>query len=229
MEENISNKSTLPAIIVLVVIVVVVGFLLTKAKVPPATKPAVQQAGSAPTEPPFDPASIPAVSAQDYIKGSATATTTIVLYSDTQCPYCRVFYPELKKVLSENPDVRLVYRPTPFKPTGQVEEKAMDCANDQGKYWEYLDAIYTSTDTENIIDPARLAKIGTDLGLDGTVFSQCLSSDKYGSKTQIYLDAARVAKITGTPTSIIIGPKGATPIRGAVGADQLAKVVNSVK
>ena len=223
------NKSSLPAIIVLVVIVVVAGFLLTKAKVPTQTIPATKQANTAPTEPPFDPASIPAVSAQDYVKGPDTAVATIILYSDSQCPYCRLFYPELKKYLSENPDVRFVYRPTPFIKAGQVEEKAMDCANDQGKYWEYFDAIYTSEDTENITDLVRLTKIATEQGMNGTEFSQCFTSDKYASKTQTYLDAARAAKIAGTPTSIIIGSKGITPLKGAVSADQLASVVNSMK
>jgi protein-disulfide isomerase len=223
------NKSSLPAIIVLVAIVIVAGFLLTKAKVPPQTNPLVKQTNTAPTEAPFDPASIPAITVQDYVKGPSNATTTIILYSDTQCPYCRVFYPELKKFLTENPDVRFVYRPTPFHATGQVEEKAMDCANDQGKYWEYFDAIYTSTDTENITDATRLTKIATGLGMNGTEFSQCFTSDKYAPKTQVYLDASRSAQIKGTPTSIIIGPKGTVPLKGSVGADQLAKVVNSVK
>jgi protein-disulfide isomerase len=226
MEEN---KSTLPAIIVLVVIIVVAGFLLTKAKTPTPTNPLVQQASSTPTEPPFDPASIPAVSDSDYVQGPITANTTIILYSDTQCPYCRVFYPELKKYLAQNPDVRFVYRPTPFHTTGQVEEKAMDCANDQGKYWEYFDAIYTSTDTENVTDPARLTKIATSLGLKTAEFEQCFTSDKYAAKTQTYLDAARIAQIKGTPTSIIIGPKGTTPIKGATTAEQITKVVNSVR
>lgn len=226
MEEN---KSPLQAIIVLVVIVIVAGFLLTKAKVPPATKQATQQVGGVATEAPFDPASIPTVSETDFVKGPATAATTIILYSDTQCPYCRVFYPELKKYLAQNPDTRLVYRPTPFHAGGVVEEKAMDCANDQGKYWEYLDNIYTSTDTDNITDLSRLTKIATDLGMNGTEFEKCFTSDKYASKIQGYLEASRTAKIKGTPTSIIIGAKGTTPIKGAVAVDQLTKIVNSLK
>lgn len=229
MEETTPKKSTLPAIIVLVAIVVVAGFLLTKAKTTPAVQPAVKGANTAPTEPPFDPATIPAVSEQDYVRGPANAALTIILYSDTQCPYCRAFYPELTKYLSQNPDIRFVYRPTPFHQAGQVEEQAMDCANDQGKYWEYFDAIYSSTDQENVTDTARLTKIATDLGLNGDEFSQCFTSDKYASKTQTYLDAARAAQIKGTPTSIIIGPKGTVPLKGATTADKVAKMVDSVR
>lgn len=223
------KKLSMPAIIIIVAIIAVVGFLLSKAKMPIPQQNNQKQASNTPTEPPFDPKNIPAVSNTDFSSGPAEATTTIILYSDSQCPYCRVFYPELKKYLSQNPETRFVYRPTPFHTTGQVEEKAMDCANEQGGYWEYLDAIYTSQDTENITEPARLTKIATELGLEEKKFSECLASGKYDAKIQEYLTAARNAKISGTPTSIIIGSKGTVPIKGAVTAETLAKTVDSVK
>ena len=231
MSEN--EKLSVPAIIGAVVIVIVLGFFLAKSRVPKVQEqPTVAGAvatPSAPAEPTFDPASIPPVSDKDYVKGNTDAPVTIILYSDTQCPYCRAFYPILKGFLEQNSDIRFVYRPTPFHETGAVEEQAMDCANDQGKYWEYFDAIYASTDKENVTDPARLKKIATDNGLDGTVFEQCFSSKKYAGNTEIYLSAARVAGINGTPTSIIIGPNGTKKMEGAKSIEVLKSFVDSVK
>jgi protein-disulfide isomerase len=140
-----------------------------------------------------------------------------------------MFYPILKDFLSQNSDVRFVYRPTPFHEGGKVEEQAMDCANDQGKYWEYLDAIYTSTDTENVTDVARLKKIATDAGLNDTTFEQCFTSQKYAGNIDTYLNAARSAGISGTPTSILVGPKGAKELRGASSVDTLKTAVDSVR
>jgi protein-disulfide isomerase len=180
-------------------------------------------------EPTFDPSAVPPVTEKDYVKGSASTTVSIILYSDTQCPYCRMFYPILKDFLSQNSDIRFVYRPTPFHEEGKIEEQAMDCANDQGKYWEYLDAIYTSTDTENVTDATRLTKIATDVGLNGTTFEQCFTSQKYAGNIDTYLNAARSAGISGTPTSILVGPKGTKELRGASSIDTLKAAVDSVK
>lgn len=237
MSEN--EKLSMPVVIISLVIVIILGFMLVKSKIPQTkvlptvakntVAPVVQSAP--PTEPTFDPTTIPPITAKDYIKGSADATVSIILYSDTQCPYCRMFYPILKGFLDQNSDVRLVYRPNPLNihPAGAFEEQAMDCANDQGKYWEYLDAIYTSTDTENLTETTRFTGIATQLGLDKTTFEQCFTSKKYASNTAIYQTASSNAGITGTPTSIIIGPNGTKQLRGAVPADALKAAVDSVR
>lgn len=239
MSEN--EKLSVPVIIGSLAIVVILGFLLVKGKVPQNQKTpntqensnvvAVQQnvQNAAPTPIPFDPTTIPPITDKDYIKGNTNAPVSIILYSDTQCPYCRMFYPTLKNFLSQNSDVRLVYRPTPFHEAGKIEEQAMDCANDQGKYWEYLDATYTSTDTANITDTARLKKIATDLGLNGAEFEQCFTSQKYVGNIDAYLSASRTAKISGTPTSILVGPKGTKQLVGALSADALKTAVDLVK
>lgn len=241
-EEN--EKLSTPVVVVSLVIVVILGFMLVKGKVPQTTNlptaaqnvatpntVVVQQntQTTAPTPVPFDPTVIPPVTQKDYVKGNANATVSIIFYSDSQCPYCRKFYPTLKSFLDTNSDVRLVYRPTPFHEAGKIEEQAMDCANDQGKYWEYLDAIYTSTDTANVTDAARLKKVATDNGLDGAKFEQCFTSQKYLGNIETYLSASRTAKITGTPTSIIVGPKGTKQLRGAVSADVFKTTIDSVK
>ena len=245
-EEN--EKLSVPVVVGSLVIVAILGFMLVKGKVPqtknlPATGQKVaatsspvaaaaqqQNAQNAPaTPPPFDPTVIPPVTQSDYIKGNVNAPVSIILYSDSQCPYCRMFYPTLNSFVEQNSDVRFVYRPTPFHEAGKIEEQATDCANDQGKYWEYLDAIYTSKDTENLMDVTRLKKIATDNGLDGVKFEQCFTSQKYLGNIDTYLSASRTAKITGTPTSVIIGPKGAKQLKGASSADALKAAVNSVK
>jgi protein-disulfide isomerase len=235
MSEN--EKLSIPIVIGSLVIVIILGFMLVKSKIPQTkvlptvaentVAPSAQN--SAPAEPTFDPTTIPPITDKDYVKGSANATVSIILYSDSQCPYCRMFYPTLKNFLSQNSDVRLVYRPTPFHEAGKIEEQAMDCANDQGKYWEYLDALYTSTDTSNVTDVARLKKIATDVGLDGAKLEQCFTSQKYAGNIDAYLNAARGAKISGTPTSILIGPNGTKQLIGASSADALKTAVDLVR
>jgi len=234
---NEKDKLSIPAIIGSLVIVLILGFILVKGRVPQvqnpptvaekAVEPSTQNV--APAEATFDPVVIPPITEKDYVKGSAGATVSIILYSDTQCPYCRMFYPILKSFLDQNRDVNFVYRPTPFHEAGQIEEQAMDCANDQGKYWEYFDAIYVSADTENLTDTARLKKIATDNGLDGTVFEQCFTSQKYIGNIDTYLNASRSAEITGTPTSIITGPNGTQKIEGLKSAETLKAIVDSVR
>ena len=86
--------------------------------------------------------------AEDHVLGLASAPVTIIEYSDFQCPFCRTFfdqtYVQLKKEYIDNGVARLVYRhfPLGFHPAAQKSAEAVECANEQGKFWEMHDAIF---------------------------------------------------------------------------------------
>ena len=84
----------------------------------------------------------------DRILGDEKAPVTIVEYSDFQCPFCRSFfegsYAEIKKEYIDTGRVRLVYRhwPLDFHPMAQPSARAVECASEQGKFWQMHDAIF---------------------------------------------------------------------------------------
>jgi len=83
------------------------------------------------------------------ILGKNSAPVTIVEFSDFQCPFCRSFfmntYPKLKKDYIDSGKARLLFRHFPIPathPNAPKAHEASECANEQGKFWEYHDLLF---------------------------------------------------------------------------------------
>src|ERR1700758_248351 len=77
-------------------------------------------------------------------RGGDNAAVTIVEYSDYQCPYCRQEESRLREVMKKYGDqVRLVYMDFPLAFHRQAMEAAIAarCADEQGQFWAYHDAL----------------------------------------------------------------------------------------
>lgn len=102
-------------------------------------------------EVPLAPSLAPKVSVENGhfpALGDKNAKITIVEFSDFECPFCRRYftdtYPQLKKDYIDTGKVAMYYRhyPLPFHPLAQPFAIASECANEQGKFWEYHDKIF---------------------------------------------------------------------------------------
>ena len=86
----------------------------------------------------------------DVVQGDANAPVTIVEFSDFQCPYCgRNFeqtYPQIKKLYIDTGKVKYVMRDFPlnFHPEAQKAAEAAGCAEEQGKFWEMHDKLFSN-------------------------------------------------------------------------------------
>ncbi len=151
----------------------------------------------------------------DPAKGDPDAPVTIVEFSDFQCPYCRKFYQETLPLIEERyistGKVRMVYRDFPlgFHEYAQKAAEAGECADEQGKFWEYHDRLFQTDD----LSVDNLKKIAADIGLDAQQFNSCLDSGKYASEVQKDVSDGRKLGVSGTPTFFINGKKivGAQP------------------
>lgn len=83
------------------------------------------------------------------VLGKDSAKLTIVEFSDFQCPFCESFftgtYPQLKKNYIDTGKVKLAFRHYPLTgihPNAQRAHEAAECANEQGKFWEYHDLLF---------------------------------------------------------------------------------------
>lgn len=96
----------------------------------------------------FDPAPKEMNLANTPIKGKADAKVTIVEYSDFQCPFCIRAFATVEQVLKAYPnDVKLAFKQYPLTqihPFAQKAAEASLCANDQGKFWQFHDKLFTS-------------------------------------------------------------------------------------
>jgi protein-disulfide isomerase len=152
----------------------------------------------------------------DPALGDANAKVTIIEFGDYQCPSCRMFWrevePRLKKDYVNTGKVKLVFRDFPIvqiHPESIMAAMAVDCAIDQGKYWQYHDKVFLEQDKQGE-DLVRfkvndLKKWGKDIGLDAAKFNECVDSNRY--KDEVAKDKADGdgVGIQGTPTFFING------------------------
>lgn len=84
-----------------------------------------------------------AVTNSDHITG--TGDITIVTYTDFQCSYCESFDTTMQQIMKDySGKVKWVLRnfPLSFHDQAQNSAEAAECAGDQGKYWEYAEALF---------------------------------------------------------------------------------------
>jgi protein-disulfide isomerase len=149
----------------------------------------------------------------DPAQGPEDAPVTIIEFSDFQCPYCARFQEEtLPQILSNYGDqVRFVYRDFPLTSlhaNALNAAEASECADDQGKYWEYHDLLFQN---QAALDVESLKSYAASLGLDTAAFDDCLASGKYAQEVAKDLQDGTNAGVQGTPSFFING----TPIQGA--------------
>jgi protein-disulfide isomerase len=156
------------------------------------------------------------------VRGNPKAPVTIVEFSDFQCPYCHRIEPTLKQLLARYPDqVSLSFRDFPLRqihPQAELAAEAARCAEEQGKFWEYHDALFAGSklDRDGLVEEARTLK------LDEGRFDACLTAGKYRSQIDKDVQDGRRAGISGTPGFFING----IPLSGAQPLDSFTRVID---
>lgn len=159
----------------------------------------------------------------DPVLGNKKAKVEIIEFSDFQCPFCRAFwkdsFSQLKKDYIDTGKARLVYRdfPLSFHPQARPAALAGECANEQGKFWEMHDKIFSEQqkrgDGTIQFDPNFLKQWASEIGLNSDKFNTCYDSAKYNAEIDKDSAAGAAAGVEGTPTFFINGQKivGAQP------------------
>lgn len=85
-----------------------------------------------------------------YILGQASASVTVVIFSDYECPACYSFEttmqvtPQLIQNYVSTGKAKIAFRnfPLSFHEKAQKAAEAAECAGLQGKFWEYHDKLF---------------------------------------------------------------------------------------
>ena len=207
MQEN--NKQLVP------VAIVIAGALIAAAIYFGGDKSAVANPKDNPSNSPTNNVDLPKVTDRDHIRGDKNAPVVIVEYSDTECPFCKVFHSTMKQILTNNKGkVAWVYRHFPIAELHEramKESEALECAAELGGntgFWNYTDRLYEVTNSNDSLDPGELPKIAQFVGLDVGAFNACLSSGKYVEAINKSVDEAIKAGARGTPYSVMVAKNG---------------------
>lgn len=171
-----------------------------------------------------DLAKMPSTASNELFLGDRSARVTIVEYIDFKCPNCAKMHENIgKRLRTDFVDKKLAniqVRPIAFiGPDSRRAAEGAYCANDQGKFTHYHDAVfeymwdqgYNKDDVANefkdILSAEKLVEITTPHGIDGNALMTCINSGKHKSSVDADLKQSEKDGVTGTPHVIIDGKK----------------------
>jgi protein-disulfide isomerase len=133
-------------------------------------------------------------------------------FSDFQCPFCQSFYngayKDIKAKYIDTGKATIIFRHNPlsFHVNAEKSAEAAECANRQGKFWQYHDTLFTKGKSDGAgLDLASLKSYAGQLGLDTSAFNKCLDGGEAAAAVKADLDAGQKAGVTGTPTIVVNG------------------------
>lgn len=159
----------------------------------------------------LEPKRVAVNSAGHPAQGAKDAPVTIVEFADFQCPFCKASEATVKQLQAKYGDkIRLVHMdyPLPFHSHSMDAAKAARCANEQGKFWPYREALFAD---QTKLAPADLKATAQKLGMNTTKFDSCFDGAKYDAQIKADQAAGEKVGVDGTPAFFIDG----RPLTGA--------------
>ncbi len=164
----------------------------------------------------------------DQYIGPENASVVVIEVGCYQCPRTKEAQPVVKDIIKEyEGKIKFVFVDFPIEnvhPDAQISAEATECADEQGKFWEYGDKLF---ENQNDVDADSLIRYAKELSLNETMFSDCLNSGKYRSRVEQDMNESISLGIYGTPTffvndQIFVGPQTYKTFKNAIDAE-LAK------
>ncbi len=143
---------------------------------------------------------------QGITYGNASANITVIEFGCYVCPYTRGAENDVRTLLDKyGSQVYFVFKPFPLPNHPHSTEAAIaaECANEEGKYWEYRALLFDNQADVEANGTAALADFASRLNLTG--FSSCLASGKYDAMINTSVSEGDACGIYGTPTIFVNG------------------------
>jgi len=138
-------------------------------------------------------------------RGAGRPDVTIVLFTDYQCPICKVTDPALDRLLAADPGVAVIYKDWPIRgPMSDLAARVALAAHRQDRYAPVHTALMAATGR---FTPERITEIATTAGCE----PNRLAADLNGAAREIDIQINRHRAhafglgLQGTP-SYLIGP-----------------------
>jgi protein-disulfide isomerase len=176
---------------------------------------------------------LPKVQSNGYVTGAASAPIEVIEFGDFECPACAQFAtitePDVRARLIDKGIIRFRFIDFPLSMHQNTwpASRAAACADEQGKFWQFHDALYQTQDQWNgeaTNNPNPFFKqLAGRLGLNQQQFDQCVDSKKTQAKVQAHEQLAEQQHIRATPSFII----GGKIVEGPRPYDQFKTLVDS--
>ena len=172
----------------------------------------------------------------DHIVGDPDSPIIIVEYSDTECPFCKMFHSTMNQVIDKYGDgeVAWVYRQFPIEslhPKAPKQAEATECVAELGgneAFWQFTNKIYEVTPSNNGLDMTLLPQFAEEAGVDKALFEECLNSGSKAEKIAKEIEDVVTLGGQGTPHSFMIFQDEVVVIPGAQDFDNVASVIDTM-
>jgi protein-disulfide isomerase len=158
--------------------------------------------------------------------GAAERKIVLVEFSDFQCPFCAKAHKTVKQFMDKHKDkVTLTYKHLPLTQIHQEAlpaAKAAWAAQQQGKFWEYYDALFTQQ--EKLGEPLYVA-VAEGLKLDMARFNKDRSGAAAEAAIQKDIQLAESLGINGTPFFTLNGET----LSGAIELSEMESTLEQVR
>jgi protein-disulfide isomerase/uncharacterized membrane protein len=163
------------------------------------------------------PAGVVELDGTESVKGPADARFTIVEWADFQCPHCALMNEEMKKVLDQNKDLKLLYKHYPISDVCNrfvdgarhadacTAAAAADCAGKQGRFYELASSMFKNQEYLGKDDIRFMAE---QQQLDMAAFEACMGDPATAEGVKADVEAGGKAGIQGTPSLFLKGAFG---------------------
>ncbi len=174
-----------------------------------AAAPGAVSAGDAKGDAQTDPMVARADSGR--VRGGADAKVWMVIVSDFQCPFCRMWHDSvdatLRREYVDNGRVRMAFVNFPLRQHANARpaSEAAMCASAQGKFWEMHDAIFESQDRWQGLPDARamFEQLAQGVGVDVAALRACVASGKMRPLIDADYQRGIDAQVRSTPSFFI--------------------------
>lgn len=140
------------------------------------------------------------------VAGNPQATIVVEEFSDFQCPACKSAEVVVQDVLASLGDqVAFYYKHFPLTaihPYAFQAALAAECANDQGKFWEYHNVLFQNQPN---FSAGELMSYAGGLELDTESFSACLKSRAWQDVVRADMREGDGRKVNSTPSFFVNG------------------------
>jgi protein-disulfide isomerase len=140
--------------------------------------------------------------------GPERAAVIVTVFSDFECPACRILAANLDLLRARYPeDLAVIYRHFPLASHAHAAPaaRASECAAEQGRFREYHDALFADQDSLGLWSWERFA--ANAQMPDSAAFARCIARD--GSPAALARDSAAANElgVRGTPMLLINGAR----------------------
>lgn len=168
--------------------------------------------------------SAPIVQASDPWQGSDKAKVTIVVFESYTCSHCAEQNAVLTKLLENSGNkVKLVWKDFmgPSAQTALRASVAARCAQGQGKFWEFHDALFNN---QLGLSDSLYKDLAVQLKLNQDQFNQCFEAQATLSSVQNSYNEGLALGVDGTPYLFVNDQR----ISGLVSLEELQNLVSQL-